>query len=101
MAFLRHDGETPVAAAADTSRTRHDSFPRRLRWTPAAHRVPGAQSARHERRRMAAQPPRRTDRHDDAPPPHDEDANEPLGPMTPDSQTPLGDTPEVHDEISP
>ena len=37
----------------------------------------------------------------DDPPPHDADADEPLGPMTPDAQTPLGDTPEAHDEISP
>jgi hypothetical protein len=35
------------------------------------------------------------------PPPHDEDAREPLGPFTPDDETPLGDTPEAHDEISP
>jgi hypothetical protein len=34
-------------------------------------------------------------------PPHDEDAHEPLGPLTPDDETPLGDTPEAHDEISP
>jgi hypothetical protein len=34
-------------------------------------------------------------------PPHDEQADEPLGPATPDEQTPLGDTPEAHDEISP
>ena len=34
-------------------------------------------------------------------PPHDEDAEEPLGPMTPDDETDLGDTPEAHDEISP
>jgi len=34
-------------------------------------------------------------------PPHDSDASEPLGPMTPDEETPLGDTPEAHDEISP
>jgi hypothetical protein len=27
--------------------------------------------------------------------------DEPLGPATPDDQTPLGDTPEAHDEISP
>jgi hypothetical protein len=33
--------------------------------------------------------------------PHDEDAKEPLGPMTPDEETPVGDTPEAHDEISP
>jgi hypothetical protein len=26
---------------------------------------------------------------------------EPLGPFTPDDETPLGDTPEAHDEISP
>ena len=32
---------------------------------------------------------------------HDDDAREPLGPATPDDQTPLGDTPEAHDEISP
>jgi hypothetical protein len=33
--------------------------------------------------------------------PHDDDADEPLGPVTPDDQTPLGDTPEAHDEINP
>ncbi len=36
-----------------------------------------------------------------AAPPHDEDAGEPLGPMTPDDETALGDTPEAHDELSP
>jgi hypothetical protein len=35
------------------------------------------------------------------PPPHDQDAKEPLGPFTPDDETPAGDTPEVHDEITP
>jgi hypothetical protein len=50
---------------------------------------------------MTTQPPRQIDQSDHEPPPHDEDADEPLGPMTPDPQTPLGDTPEVHDEISP
>jgi hypothetical protein len=34
-------------------------------------------------------------------PPHDDDADEPLGPMTPDDETELGDTPEAHDELSP
>jgi hypothetical protein len=34
-------------------------------------------------------------------PPHDRDAHEPLGPLTPDDETDLGDTPEAHDEISP
>ena len=34
-------------------------------------------------------------------PPHDREADEPLGPMTPDDETPAGDTPEAHDEISP
>jgi hypothetical protein len=34
-------------------------------------------------------------------PPHDRDAEEPLGPLTPDDETPAGDTPEAHDEISP
>jgi hypothetical protein len=34
-------------------------------------------------------------------PPHDKDADEPLGPMTPDDETALGDTPEAHDELSP
>ena len=29
------------------------------------------------------------------------ESNEPLGPATPDDETPLGDTPEAHDEISP
>jgi hypothetical protein len=35
------------------------------------------------------------------PAPHDKEASEPLGPMTPDEETDLGDTPEAHDEISP
>lgn len=39
------------------------------------------------------------DRH--APSSHDDEASEPLGPVTPDDQTPMGDTPEAHDEISP
>jgi hypothetical protein len=34
-------------------------------------------------------------------PPHDDESTEPLGPMTPDEPTELGDTPEAHDEISP
>jgi hypothetical protein len=34
-------------------------------------------------------------------PPHDEEHAEPLGPATPDGETPLGDTPEAHDEITP
>ena len=32
---------------------------------------------------------------------HDEEAKEPLGPLTPDEETSLGDTPEAHDEVSP
>ena len=31
-------------------------------------------------------------------PPHDSQASEPLGPMTPDDETPLGDTPEHSEE---
>lgn len=31
---------------------------------------------------------------------HDE-TREPLGPLTPDDETPAGDSPELHDEISP
>ena len=34
-------------------------------------------------------------------PPHDTESDEPLGPVTPDDETDLGDTPEAHDEISP
>ena len=34
-------------------------------------------------------------------PPHDSEADEPLGPVTPDEETDLGDTPEAHDEITP
>jgi hypothetical protein len=34
-------------------------------------------------------------------PPHDKEASEPLGPLTPDDETPAGDTPEAHDEITP
>jgi hypothetical protein len=33
--------------------------------------------------------------------PHDQGAEEPLGPATPDDETDLGDTPEAHDEIVP
>jgi hypothetical protein len=33
--------------------------------------------------------------------PHDQHAEEPLGPLTPDDETELGDTPEAHDEIVP
>jgi hypothetical protein len=45
----------------------------------------------------------REDEDEDRPaaPPHDDEAAEPLGPMTPDDETDLGDTPEAHDEISP
>ena len=32
---------------------------------------------------------------------HDKQSDEPLGPATPDDETPLGDTPEAHDEINP
>jgi hypothetical protein len=32
---------------------------------------------------------------------HDQQAEETLGPATPDDETPAGDTPEAHDEISP
>ena len=38
---------------------------------------------------------------DDKASPHDDAADEPLGPLTPDDETPAGDTPEAHDEISP
>jgi hypothetical protein len=34
-------------------------------------------------------------------PPHDDEADEPLGPATPDDETDLGDTPEAHNELSP
>jgi hypothetical protein len=34
-------------------------------------------------------------------PPRDRGSHEPLGPVTPDSETPAGDTSEAHDEISP
>jgi hypothetical protein len=34
-------------------------------------------------------------------PPHDKESDEPLGPVTPDDETDVGDTPEAHDEISP
>lgn len=34
-------------------------------------------------------------------PPHDDAAEESLGPVTPDDETPAGDTPEAHDELSP
>jgi hypothetical protein len=41
------------------------------------------------------------DDHDKQAPPHDSEASEPLGPITPDDETALGDTPEAHDEITP
>jgi hypothetical protein len=41
------------------------------------------------------------DENDRKAPPHDEEHEEPLGPVTPDRETGLGDTPEVHDEITP
>jgi hypothetical protein len=44
-------------------------------------------------------PPPDEPTHDSAP--HDERADEPLGPATPDAETDLGDTPEAHDEIIP
>jgi hypothetical protein len=31
----------------------------------------------------------------------DDESREPLGPATPDEETPLGDSPEAHDEVSP
>ncbi len=33
--------------------------------------------------------------------PHDDDAEEPMGPVTPDDETAAGDTPEAHDGLSP
>jgi hypothetical protein len=44
-------------------------------------------------------PPPDEPSHDAAP--HDQEADEPLGPATPDDDTELGDTPEAHDEIVP
>lgn len=44
-------------------------------------------------------PPPKEKTHDGAP--HDQHASEPLGPMTPDDETPLGDSPEVHSDITP
>ena len=32
---------------------------------------------------------------------HDSESEEPLGPMTPDEETSMGDTPEAHDEVNP
>jgi hypothetical protein len=43
-------------------------------------------------------PEGREGRHDGG---HDSTSREPLGPLTPDDDTPLGDTPEAHDEIIP
>lgn len=34
-------------------------------------------------------------------PPHDKESKEPLGPFTPDDESPGGSTPEVHDTLSP
>lgn len=34
-------------------------------------------------------------------PPHDDQSSEPLGPATPDRETPLGDTSDAHDGINP
>jgi hypothetical protein len=38
---------------------------------------------------------------DTDPSPHNDEADEPLGPATPDDQSPAGATPEVHGEITP
>ena len=48
--------------------------------------------------RMADDDTTNTDHHA---PPHGSEADEPLGPFTPDDETEAGDTPEVHDEIGP
>ena len=32
---------------------------------------------------------------------HDDSADEPLGPVTPDEETDAGDTPEVHEQLIP
>ncbi len=32
---------------------------------------------------------------------HDTESEEPLGPVTPDEETSMGDTPEAHDEVNP
>jgi hypothetical protein len=50
---------------------------------------------------MSAPPERPAHQPADHTSPHSEEAREPLGPLTPDSQTAAGDTPEAHDEISP
>ena len=34
-------------------------------------------------------------------PRHETESEEPLGPVTPDEETSLGDTPEAHDEVNP
>jgi hypothetical protein len=34
-------------------------------------------------------------------PPRDQESSEPLGPLTPDEDRPVGDTSEAHEEISP
>jgi len=39
------------------------------------------------------------DKHHDSS--HHDESDEPLGPMTPDDETPAGDAPEVHDDITP
>jgi hypothetical protein len=39
------------------------------------------------------------DKHDDLP--RDRSSREPLGPLTPDPERPLGDTAEAHDELIP
>lgn len=57
----------------------------RIRWPEAVPGQPGDMDD--------------TRKHDAAP--HDSEAHEPLGPLTPDDESPLGDTPEVHDDISP
>jgi hypothetical protein len=38
---------------------------------------------------------------EDRPSQHESESEEPLGPMTPDEDTAVGDTPEAHDEVSP
>jgi hypothetical protein len=64
--------------------------------TKPEHDLPGAETAKGGEN---VDPAEREPTHDGAP--HDTQAREPLGPLTPDADTPLGDTPEAHDEISP
>ncbi len=100
----------PVGRALTTSPGVSQSAPRNALDPPAADSVgtvrvitgTGVVQAPPKRRNPRMTNPIRPAQHPQTEPsPHDGTRRERLGPLTPDRQTPLGDTPEAHDEIIP